>query len=128
MQNKGPIIVGVIVFLVLAAFPIWYNMATDRTDYVPVLEKAVRGDDCVRDADWMTAHHMDLLNDWRDQVVRSGERYEINADGVEYERSLSNTCLGCHENKDQFCDKCHDYMGVTPYCWDCHLVTKELSR
>ena len=20
-----------------------------------------------------------------------------------------------------FCDKCHNYTGVKPYCWDCHV-------
>ena len=29
-------------------------------------------------------------------------------------------CLDCHKNKSNFCDKCHDYMGVKPYCWECH--------
>ena len=128
MQNKGPVFVGIVVFLALAAFPIWYNMATNKLDYVPELEKAAYGDDCVRDSAWMTAHHMDLLNEWRDQVVREGERYEVGSDGVEYERSLSNTSLSCHENKDQFCDRCHDYMGVKPYCWECHIIPKELAR
>jgi len=71
---------------------------------------------------------MDLLNEWRDQVVRENDRYEIGSDGVRFERSLSNTCLNCHVNKDKFCDKCHDYMGVQPYCWDCHLVPKEIQQ
>ena len=35
--------------------------------------------------------------------------------------SLTNTCLGCHSNKAQFCDQCHNYLEVTPYCWDCHV-------
>ena len=33
--------------------------------------------------------------------------------------SLSNTCLDCHSNKADFCDKCHNYASVRPYCWDC---------
>ena len=128
MQNKGPIFLGVAVFLALAAFPIWYNMATGQTDYKPVLERAAHGETCVRDTVWMAAHHMDLLNEWRDLVVRKGERYETGADGSVYERSLSHTCLNCHENKDQFCDRCHNYMGVEPYCWECHVVPKELAQ
>ena len=128
MHNKGTVLLGLAAFVVLAAFPIWYNMATGQTDYVPQLEKAARGDNCVRDSAWMTAHHMDLLNQWRDEVVRQDARFEVGADGAEYERSLSNTCLGCHVNKDQFCDKCHNYMGVDPYCWDCHVVPKEITQ
>jgi hypothetical protein len=35
--------------------------------------------------------------------------------------SLSNTCLDCHSNKAEFCDRCHNYASVSPYCWDCHI-------
>ena len=94
---------------------------------MPELELPVDAEQCVRDVDWMTANHMDLLNDWRDRVVRDGVRMEVDADGNKVEMSLSNTCLSCHENKDRFCDRCHDYMGVSPYCWDCHIVPKEVQ-
>jgi hypothetical protein len=127
MHNGGKIILGLIIVIVLLAFPIWYNLAGGSTDYVPELEKPATATECVRSTEYMTAYHMDLLNDWRDEVVRQGVRFEINAQGVRYEKSLTNTCLGCHENKDQFCDKCHDYMGVEPYCWECHIVPKEVG-
>ena len=127
MHNGGKIFIGLIIFLILITFPIWYNVANDRAGYSPELEKAVRGDNCVRDSAWMKANHMDLLNDWRDQVVREDKRFETGPDGIRYERSLSNTCLSCHENKDQFCNKCHDYLGVDPYCWECHIVPKEIQ-
>ncbi len=127
MHNGGKIILGLVIFLILITFPVWYNIANDKAGYVPELEKAARGDDCVRDSNYMTSNHMDLLNEWRDQVVRENDRYEIGSDGVRFERSLSNTCLSCHVNKDKFCDKCHDYMGVQPYCWDCHIVPKEIQ-
>ncbi len=127
MYNSGKVIVGLIIFLILITFPVWYNIATGKAGYVPELEKASKGDDCVRDAEWMTSHHMDLLNEWRDEVVRDGDRFTTTAEGVRYEKSLSSTCLDCHENKDRFCDRCHDYMGVEPYCWSCHVVPKELE-
>jgi len=127
MYNGGKIFIGLIIFLILITFPIWYNVANDRAGYSPELEKAVRGDNCVRDSAWMKANHMDLLNDWRDQVVREDKRFETGPDGIRYERSLSNTCLSCHRNKDQFCNKCHDYLGVDPYCWECHIVPKEIQ-
>ena len=31
------------------------------------------------------------------------------------------SCMSCHANKDKFCDRCHDYLAVKPYCWDCHV-------
>jgi hypothetical protein len=126
MQHAGKVITGLVVFLVLITFPVWYNMATGKSGYVPELEKPVKGEQCVRDTDYMRSSHMNLLNEWRDQVVREGERYESGAAGYSYERSLSHTCLDCHENKEKFCDQCHNYMGVDPYCWSCHVVPKEL--
>ena len=127
MHDAGKVILGLVIFLALIGFPIWYNMASDTVSDVPVLEKAVRGEQCVRDNEWMTGHHMDLLNDWRDEVVRDYERFETGQDGTVYEKSLSNTCLSCHVNKDKFCDQCHDYMSVDPYCWDCHIIPKEIQ-
>ena len=46
------------------------------------------------------------------------------ADHRRYYKSLSGTCMSCHDDKAGFCDKCHDYLGVQPYCWDCHVEPK----
>ena len=127
MYDGGKIIIGVLVFLALITFPIWYNVANGKAGYTPELERAAHGDNCVRDSAWMVGHHMDLLNTWRDEVVRQNDRFETGPDGLVYEKSLSYTCLDCHQNKDKFCDRCHNYMGVTPYCWDCHIVPKEIQ-
>lgn len=127
MYDGGKVIIGVLVFLALITFPIWYNVANGKAGYTPELERAAHGDNCVRDSAWMVGNHMDLLNQWRDEVVRQNDRFETGADGVAYEKSLSYTCLDCHQNKDKFCDQCHNYMGVTPYCWDCHIVPKEIQ-
>jgi hypothetical protein len=76
---------------------------------------------CVLPTEEMRAYHMQLLIDWRDQVVRTGNRVWTSPSGKNYEPSLSNTCLGCHANKAEFCDQCHNYVAVTPNCWGCHL-------
>ena len=47
------------------------------------------------------------------------------ANGKAYNMSLQNTCMKCHPNKSEFCDKCHNYTSVKPYCWDCHVEPKE---
>jgi len=70
---------------------------------------------------------MDLLNQWRDQVVRQGSRYMVGPRGARLEKSLTNSCLDCHSNKENFCDRCHNYMAVSPYCFNCHLTPKELN-
>jgi len=33
--------------------------------------------------------------------------------------------MDCHNNKTKFCDQCHNYAGVSPYCWECHIEPKE---
>ena len=36
-------------------------------------------------------------------------------------------CVKCHSNKERFCDRCHDYAGVKPTCWNCHIVPGEVK-
>jgi cytochrome c len=125
MYDAGKVIVGLVIFLALLTFPTWYNVATGQATYVPQLEKAVKGERCVADTTYMKASHMDLLNTWRDDVVRKGERVYTADDGSRYNMSLTLTCLDCHSNKAEFCDRCHNYMSVDPYCWDCHVIPEE---
>jgi hypothetical protein len=125
MNDMPKIIIGLVVFLMLIGFPIWYNVANDRAGYVPELDKPTKGDQCVRDTEWMRTNHMDLLDEWRDLVVRDQQRFESNQVSPQMEMSLSNTCMDCHSNMSAFCDRCHDYMGVQPYCWDCHIEPQE---
>jgi hypothetical protein len=73
----------------------------------------------------MRSSHMDLLNAWRDDVVRRADRVWVGPHGKEYDKSLSLTCMGCHSNKAEFCDRCHNYASVNPYCWECHVAPGE---
>ena len=70
--------------------------------------------------EYMKDNHMQLLDEWRNDVVRDGSREYESASGQVYEKSLDGTCLECHSNREEFCDSCHDYASVDPYCWDCH--------
>jgi hypothetical protein len=122
MKDKKLIVSGVIIFLIIATFPFWYN----RGKAAPMPEivlapKAKAAKVCVRSTEYMRAEHMQLLDKWRESVVREGDRVYVSPSGKQYNMSLSNTCLDCHSNKAQFCDRCHDYASVRPYCWDCHL-------
>jgi hypothetical protein len=38
-------------------------------------------------------------------VVRNAEREFVNPEGKTFNMSLSNTCLDCHSNKAEFCDR-----------------------
>jgi hypothetical protein len=68
---------------------------------------------------------MSLLDRWRQQTVRDDEWYYTGSDGKVYYKSLQVTCMDCHSNKSKFCDQCHNYLAVDPYCWDCHIEPKE---
>ena len=82
---------------------------------------------CVEATPFMRDSHMKLLIQWRDQVVRENMRLYKGSDGKTYTMSLTNTCLNCHSNKEQFCDQCHNYVGVSPNCWNCHIIPEEKS-
>jgi hypothetical protein len=123
MYDGKYIIPGLIVFVALATFPIWKNMG--NAGVAPKLEMPKGVTKCVEPAQYMRTSHMKLLDDWRDEVLRDGDRTPVEVDGVKYEKSLQNGCLGCHTDKKKFCDECHVYTSVKPYCWDCHFVPKE---
>ena len=124
MYNAGKIIPGLVVFLALATVPIWYNVASGHEAVAPEIEKPKGETQCVADAEYMRREHMQLLSSWRDDVVRRGERVYTTADGREYDKSLTRTCLGCHQSKAKSCDRCHNYLDVKPYCWQCHVDPK----
>lgn len=127
MYDRGKIIAGLIVFVALATFPFLYNIGKVSAKPEPKIDTPVieqlKEKECIESKDFMKANHMQLLNKWRDMAVRDGERVYVNSKGKKYEISLQNTCLKCHSNKKEFCDKCHNYMSVKTYCWDCHLET-----
>ena len=158
MYDGWKIILGLIIGLGLFLSPVLYNLGTDAKAPVPELtEKAKAAGQCVAPKAYMTAWHMQLLDNWRHEVVRDADRYfNTNEDlwwdysldyrllekwrryttaggdfqgagqpGKVYYKSLQVTCMECHSNKSKFCDECHNYMGATPYCWDCHVAPKE---
>ncbi|MBI5100227.1 MAG: sulfate reduction electron transfer complex DsrMKJOP subunit DsrJ [Nitrospirae bacterium] len=129
MYNGGKIIAGLIVFVAFFAFPFYYNLGRANARPEPKLNTPVimglAEKKCVESRDFMRAEHMQLLNDWRDSVVRDNNRIYSNAEGKKFNISLQNTCMDCHSNKKEFCDRCHNYMAVKPYCFSCHIEPKE---
>jgi hypothetical protein len=138
MSDKAKIIVGLVVFLVLAAFPIWYAFASGGSKEFIEPEKPANAKACIEKD--MAAMHMDVLDKWRDAVVRgeySDPQIVKNKDGKlvwnsnagkgpEVEMSLTRTCMECHMRRETFCIRCHDYADVHPYCWECH--TDQLGK
>ena len=125
MYDGGKIIFGLLIFVGLVTFPIWYTYGSGGPGQPPEIVAPANEKACVESKEFMAAWHMDLLNQWRDSVVREGNRISTTAAGDKFEMSLSNGCMSCHSNKTEFCDRCHDYAGVEPYCWDCHIEPKE---
>jgi hypothetical protein len=126
MYDGGKIITGLVIFLILLLFPVWYQAGRAAKAPDPELtETAKKAGKCIERKDYMTTQHMKLLDRWRNEVVRDAERYYVSSDGKTYYKSLQVTCLECHSNKTKFCDQCHNYMDVNPFCWDCHLAPEE---
>ncbi|MDZ7640450.1 MAG: sulfate reduction electron transfer complex DsrMKJOP subunit DsrJ [Desulfurivibrio sp.] len=125
MYGSQRIIPALIVFVGLMTFAIWYNIG--QTQQPPDPELPTEYDECVRDTQFMRESHMVLLHQWRDDILRkSGPRTGVTANGLRYDRSLQKGCLDCHDDKEKFCDECHNYASVAPDCWRCHFEpTKE---
>lgn len=153
MYDTSKIIPGLAVFVGIVTFPFWYSARQAAARPAPNLDtpaiQQLAEKRCVEPAPQMRASHMDLLQAWRDQAVRSGIRIYVATDGRQYEISLQNTCLRCHSGGDpragssqeggaqnatpsrwrepQFCTTCHSYAGVTTDCWSCHIGDQEGS-
>ncbi len=124
MYNAGKILPGLGLFLGLVTYPIWASLGSGQDLRAPKIEKPTKATRCILDAGTMRRDHMRLLASWRDEVVRTGQRRYIGTDGRRFDKSLTGTCLDCHENKAASCDRCHQYLHVNPYCWDCHVDPK----
>ena len=70
---------------------------------------------CVEDTEYMTANHMDLLNQWRDAVVREGEKeYTSILRQEARDESHANLHGVPQPTRETFCNRCHDYANVEP--------------
>lgn len=126
MHYGIPIIVGLVIFIGMLTAPFAIGTMTKKYKQ-PELKLPANEKECIESTEYMRKNHMQLLNHWRDWALRDGKRIYTNHAGKEYVISLQNTCMKCHTNKAEFCDKCHDDAGVSPYCWDCHIQPEGLK-
>ncbi len=124
MRDRTRITAGLAVFVALAAFPIWYALGPDGSAPRPELERPEGEPACVEDSAYMTTQHVALLQQWRNAVVRDGEKDYVATSGKSYLMSLTGTCMRCHSDGSTFCDRCHSYAGVELTCWNCHIEPK----
>jgi hypothetical protein len=135
--DRGKILFGLAVFVLVVLFPIGLRLVRGAGDPAvplddhgrPKLVMPTTSKECVEDARYMRAKHMDLLNTWRDGYVREAEggREWHSPGGHKHKMSLTGSCLRCHQ-KAEFCDRCHTFMGETPYCFTCHHVSPTAAR
>lgn len=125
MYNAKAVIIGIAVFVAIFTSPFWLGWIGE--DYTktgvafPPDQKA-----CIEDTEFMRANHMRLLNEWRDQALREENREYVSAlNGRRWAISLQNTCMKCHSNYADFCERCHVANSVYPYCWTCHIIPAE---
>ncbi len=126
MRDRGAIYSGLLVFLGLITFPVWHNLAAGTTPRGPQPILPAQEKECIAPRGYMRTSHMRLLVDWRDSVVRHGMHSYRASSGRTYAMGFTGTCLsaGCHANKADFCDRCHNYAAVSVNCWDCHVDPK----
>lgn len=93
----------------------------------PVITKAVKGEQCVEDTDFMRRNHMDVLDHHRDKTV---------IEGVRTKKYSLKECINCHasettgsvaKSKDDFCVSCHSYAAVKIDCFECHSTKPQGS-
>ncbi|HIW76831.1 MULTISPECIES: sulfate reduction electron transfer complex DsrMKJOP subunit DsrJ [Gordonibacter] len=124
MYKGGRIILFAGLFVLLMAVPLLVNLGNATAAPTPNVDtpaiNALSEKQCVESTEYMRSSHMQLLDEWRNDVVRDGATDYKSASGQVYEISLDDTCLECHSNREEFCDSCHEYSSVELYCWDCH--------
>ncbi len=73
--------------------------------------------ECVRETAYMRFHHMDLLKQTREEVIRSGLRGEVTLSG----------CRECHTYREGFCNRCHDAVSLILDCFGCHYYPESVA-
>lgn len=128
MYNAKAVIIGIVIFVAIFSSPFWTSwLGQDYTKTGAVLPAGEKN--CIENTEFMRAQHMRLLDEWRDSALREENRvYQSALDGRIWVISLQNTCLKCHSNYAEFCEKCHVANSVYPYCWTCHIIPTEGKR
>ncbi len=128
MSDMPKAVAGLVIFVALVTFPIWYMLASAEGPSPPERSADKDGPRCIEDN--MAAHHMEMLDQWRYDVVHGDGTPQYHDEDKRYEKSLTKTCMGCHgkeedRNSAPSCSGCHEYASVRPTCWDCHIDPKE---
>ena len=78
MYNKGKIIIGIVIFVVFFTSPFLYGLVkSGPPPEVELTPKAKEAKVCVEVKEYMVESHMQMLNDWRDEAIRNGQRVYV---------------------------------------------------
>ncbi len=85
MYNRITIIPGLVIFVIMVTLPVWINGFETGDLPKPDLPEG----QCIAPASEMRDTHMSLLNEWRDDVLRNGNRVTVTVDEKEYRSQAS---------------------------------------
>jgi cytochrome c1 len=125
MYDSGKIIPGLLIFVLLITFPIWYNNLSNAkpVESPAPPDKAMltgftfaNGKEHPSAAE-MRAKHMEVL-----QSFHAAADPAKMAAAQKGEKMQTMSCVMCHGSKEQFCDSCHANISEkkVPDCWNCH--------
>ena len=109
--------------LVLMGFMLLSTSALAETPFPTVQKASDEGAKCIEPTHEMRRNHMNYILHERDETMHEGVRNEPG--------SLA-ACIDCHvepneqgvvvdhDNKDHFCNGCHQYASVQIDCFQCH--------
>ena len=113
-KSTGTVTAVALILLIILPFVysvVSHVFAQNRQDEKPFLQMPdPKYQQCIRDTEYMRYHHWELLRAIREEVVRHGIRTD---EGL-------GMCKNCHTSREQFCNKCHDSVSMTPDCFNCH--------
>lgn len=125
-KTKGLIALGVAVLAVAALA--WAGSESKPRESglpKPVIQEAIKGEQCVEDTDYMRRNHMVLLEE-------EGDRVKI--DGIRGGKHSLKGCIDCHASptsgsvakfETDFCISCHTFTAVEVNCFQCHATKPE---
>jgi hypothetical protein len=88
MYNKSLVLTIIVVVLLIVVTPFLYWRVSPGALLPPKPEPPPGGEKrCVESTDFMRKHHVDLLEEWRQSVVREGHVKYVASDGKEYDES-----------------------------------------
>jgi hypothetical protein len=124
MIDRVVVISGLAALVAVTTSPLWLGPRQG----LPPLGRPAGEEPCIEPSAAMRRDHPAILARWRDAVVREGRQTLRSSEGRTVRMSLSDGCLGCHTEPAAFCDRCHEWAGVRPGCFACHLRPGDVPR